>query len=281
MEIRARENRISFGSLNSPVKNFRIMTTRGKLHVQEVRLKEKSHEFAFKISKFFNDNFVEVSTDPQWKEFLKPENKLQYYGQNQRYANSLKNLFKHDDGNTTVLLARDGNNNIKAGIISSTFRETPALSDSQLFYIDALAVDKDFRGENIGKRLLDKVLDSARKTGTQKNNKSLFTDAVLAGYENAVPFYEKAGFRELSCDTYKKALFYKELKKVRDDIPKYARLMYLPLDETAKRFYDRITLAKVSICNYKCVCKEVLNTLSDLFLEPFNKFFNCFFHKLF
>ena len=261
MRVEQQKTRPSFGSLNSPIKNFRINTPMGRLYVQEIRLKEKSIDFAYKISKFFNDNFIDGSTDPLWKKYLKPEKALQYHGKNQRYANYLKNLFKNDDGNTTILLARDGKNDIKAAILTLSYNETPTLKDSKLFNMEALAVDKAYRNQHIGQRLIEKVLESARKTVNKKTGTPQFSDAIMTGYEKAVPLYKKLGFRELEQDTYKKRLFYKELTKERDDIPQYVKLLYMPLDNTAQRFYERVNVLKIHLNNFK---ESILNLFEKI-----------------
>lgn len=75
---------------------------------------------------------------------------------------------------------------------------------------------------------------------TMRSAKNAFTDAVLTGYNKAVPFYKKLGFKVLPKDTKQKKYFYKELQKERDDIPTYTQIMYKPLQEKSQRFYDRI-----------------------------------------
>lgn len=259
MKILRKENNISFGSLNNPIKHFRIHTPKGRLNVNEYRLKPKSVNFSFDVSKFFNDNFLENSTDPLWKEYLKPENKLRYLGKNQRYAKYLRDVFKNDDGNTTLLIARDSQNKIKAAVLSLGFDEPVSLVDPKLCNLEAIAVDKDFRGFHIGKRLLEKTLQSAQNA---------FTDVVLTAYEKAIPFYEKMGFKILPQNTVKTDFFYKEIQKERDDIPKYVQIMSKPLRSDEQRFYDRVQPTasfrlKSLIRDYNSRIKKVFNRKSD------------------
>lgn len=237
-----RVDNVYFSSLNNPVKRFKIYTPKGKLHVEEVRLKDKSVKFSYNISKFINDNFIDGSCDPLWKDYLKPENSLLYIGKNERYAKYLRDIFKTDDGNTTLLIAKDSQNNIKAAALSLSFNDVPSLKDSRLCSVDALAVDRDYRKFSVGKILMNKSLKSAQQA---------FTDAVLTGYNKAVPFYKKLGFEILPEDTAKKRFFYSEICKTREDIPEYTQIMYMPLQPDADRFYDRISLPlKDSVCEF-------------------------------
>lgn len=247
MKIQSTDN-ISFTSLNNPVKKFNIFTPKGKLHVQEVRLKEKSVDFSFNISKFINENFIDGASDPLWKEFLKPEKEILLSGKNERYAKYLRDVFKNDDGNTTLLLARDGQNWIKGAILSLTYNDPASLYDPKLCNIEAVCVDKDYRGFGVGKKLMEKTMQSA---------KNAFTDAVLTGYNKAVPFYKKLGFQILTQDSRKNMYFYKELQKEREDIPRYTQLMFKPLQPKNQRFYERIKPENPVIAFFKNLKKQI------------------------
>lgn len=230
MQIKRFDN-TNFTSLKNPVKCFYVNTPKGKLYVEEVRLSKKNPDDAMKVSEFFNKNFIDGSSDPLWKEYLLPYNKKQFEEKNKRYASYLTNIFEHDDGNTTLLLARDYFNKIRGAVFSQTYNDPESLYDKKLCNIEALAVEKDYRHSNLGKSLMEKTMRSA---------KNAFTDAVLTGYNKAVPFYKKLGFKVLPKDTKQKKYFYKELQKERDDIPTYTQIMYKPLQEKSQRFYDRI-----------------------------------------
>lgn len=226
----------TFGSRFCPVYNFRLNTPKGELLLREVRLKEKSIHLSNKISKFFNDNFIDGSIDPLWKEYALAQKQKVYKEKNVRFANYLRDVFKFDDGHTTLLVAFDKKNRIKAAVMGMTFNDSKVFKDARLYSIDALAVDKSFRGFGIGKLLLDKVLWCVEKS---------HTDVVLTGYEKAIPFYKKNGFVIFNPDNKKKQAFYEEIKRDRDDIPRYTKVLTKPLDLEKDRFYERINILSI------------------------------------
>lgn len=226
-------SKTTFGSKLFPVRNFRIITPKGDLLIREIRLKEKSNHFSNKISKFFNDNFIDGATDPLWKKYAEPRMKQAYQEKNARYAKYLRDVFKMDDGHTTLLVALDKKNRIKAAAMGMTFNESKAFYDPRLYSLDALAVDKQFRGLGIAQILLNNVLGCVEKS---------HTDVVLTGYEKAIPFYKKNGFSIFNPDNKKKQAFYEEIKRERDDIPRYTKVMTKPLDLKKERFYERINI---------------------------------------
>lgn len=226
----------SFSSRLRPVRNFRVVTPKGELLIREVRLKENSFHFSSKISKFFNDNFIEGSTDPIFKEYAKPQMQQQYQENNAQFAKYLRDVFNKDDGHTTLLVALDKKNRIKAAIMGLTFNESKAFKDPRLYSIDSLAVDKKFRGLGIAKILLNRVLACVEKS---------HTDVVLTGFDKAIPFYKKMGFFLFNPDNKKKQVFYEEIVSKRDDIPRYTKVLTKPLDIEKERFYDRLNVLSV------------------------------------
>lgn len=64
------------------------------------------------------------------------------------------------------------------------------LTDIKTLYIDDLCVDENIRGQHIGKRLYDSVLEFARKEGCYN-----VTLNVWSCNETAMRFYEKCGLK--------------------------------------------------------------------------------------
>ncbi len=223
----------SFGSRNIPIMPFEIKTPKGKLFVQEMSLGDFKNNGDFQeLSKFFIDNFIDGSTDPGWKWYLNPKHESGYKNRIKRFSIFCKELFKNDDGNTTFLVAKDKQNKIKAGAISCTCDELPPfVNNSNIFYLDSLAVDKKYRNNGVGKTLLEKTLTTSKG----------YTDAVLTGYNKAVPLYKKLGFKNLQEIGFQN----KDVKKIwdivredRDDIPRHTQLMTKVLDEKASRWWE-------------------------------------------
>ena len=221
----------SFGSVNCPVKSFQIQTTADELVVKEMTAADcEAQVETYKLAKFFTDNFIDGSVDPSWMRYKDPENSDCYKIQIKNMMHFIHHVFAKDDGNSTILVARDSENNVRGGIIGCGFDEFKGLEDPKTYYIDSFAVDKAFRKNKVGTILMNKSLETT---------KGLFTDAILAGYNKAVPMYSKFGFKLMDISNPEARAVFERVRKERGDIPKYTQLMELTLDENATRWWKR------------------------------------------
>lgn len=225
------QNDICFGSKNRPVKAFEISTKQGKLFVNEMNALDcSSEEEVYNISKFFIDNFIESSTHPGWKVYKEPSNKDLYERRINAYGNSLKDIFAKDDGNSTVLVAKDANNKVKAGVVAYSYNEVKELEDPKTFYFRSLAVDKQYRRNNIATILMNKTFETT---------KGLFTDALLSAYNKAVPLYLKLGFKKPNINNPVIKAVVDKACEHDTSVPKYSKFMSKILDENATRWWKR------------------------------------------
>lgn len=159
----------SFGSLNRPVESFSIFTRKGELRVTELNKRNMTFDKLFKTAVLFNRNFNDALGEKE----LNPTKGAT------RVANLYKRFFKNDDGNTTLLVARNKKGGIKAAVLS--YRS----ADGESLYVDSIATDRDYRGCGIGKILLDKVIETGE---------GIFGKVMLFAYKSAYGFYLKDGF---------------------------------------------------------------------------------------
>lgn len=230
--VNIKQNQTSFGSQNRPVKSFTINTPQGKINVSEMKTQENySEEEIHSISKFFIDNYIEGSTNPGWKKYAKPANKDQYEKRVLSFADFLKKVLKNDDGNTTILVGKDNTNKVRAGIIGFSFTNIKGLEDSTTYYFNSMGVDKQYRGNNIGTILMKKTLNTT---------KGIYTDALLTGYNKALPLYSRLGFtRPDITNPQIKAVVEKAIGNS-TIIPKYAKFMHKVLNPKETRWWERV-----------------------------------------
>ena len=103
-------------------------------------------------------------------------------------AEQLEEIFR--DNRRPVFVLADENDRV-LGYAFCVFQEHPGdniLTDIRTLYIDDLCVDEDCRGQHIGKRLYEHVLDFARK-----NDCYNVTLNVWNCNESAMKFYQKCG----------------------------------------------------------------------------------------
>lgn len=226
-------NKISFKSQNVPIEPFSIKAGQDELFVKELTSFDLVPEAErYNISKFFIDNFIDGSEDPEWKMLSVPENGNLYEKQIVKYKDFMCELFAGKDKNRTILLSRNPSGDVKAGIIAFSFvNEIKGLDDPKSFYIESIAVDKAYRNKGVATNLINKILETT--TG-------IFSDALLTGYNKAVPLYKKLGFKTLNTKNQQIALILKEIIKTRDDIPDYTTFMTKILDPKAQRWWKRL-----------------------------------------
>lgn len=229
----------SFTSLNNPIRNFRMKTSNGIVNVQEfTEFDSMLFDRLGELSKFLIDSFIEGSSSPKWKKYKKPKYKDAYQSRVGRFNYVIKNVFEQDDGNSNILIARSKKGNIVGAIITYTLREVKGLKDQKTLYIDSLGVDKKFRHNNIAKKLIEKVLEAG---------KDVYADGMVTSCNNAVPFYEKLGFKRADINNPIVKMYQDILSKKRSDIPKYTKLMDIPL-EGNQRWWERLS---GKILNYR------------------------------
>lgn len=223
---------INFGSKNRPVKSFKINTSQGELIVNEMKPNEVHMEEEFhNMGKFFVDNLIDGSTHPGWKKYLRPKNKNKYENRINEFSKFFNDLLKFDDPNTTILIAKNNKDEIKAGIVACRYYDIKKIEDSKTLHIYSLAVDKTYRGKGVATVLANKTLDAA---------KGFFTDAILMSYNKAIPLYSKLGFCRPDATN-------PQIKSIVDiftaenaSIPRYAKLMSKIIDKKDSRWWERM-----------------------------------------
>lgn len=176
-------NQLTFKSKNCPIEPFVIQTKLGPLKVEELSKKElkKASDFNFHIN---------LEVFPDWQQSYNIANAEQrnYWMQ----LNEKKHAYILNKGgdNSTILVAKDAENNFKAFFSLVKFDE---FKDSKVIdvttgHLDECLIDAKYRGQGIGKIILDKLLTTAD---------GHFTDVVAESFNKALGFYKRAGFKEL------------------------------------------------------------------------------------
>lgn len=221
MEINSR-NSVSFTSFNNPIKPFKVMTRHGEVCFREVNYRFRPHNgFYRKLATFFIDIFADTSSHPFWKSLRKPLSNKPVY---EEYINDDMKKYKLSLSNndTTILIGRDKKKNIVAALYSKQLKESMILRDFETLYLDSIAVDKNYRGDNLGKIMLQKLCESS---------KNKFTDIFLVAYKEAMGFYQKNGFSFLNIFRPEEQFVISEMAKVRIDYPEYSEFMSKKLND--------------------------------------------------
>lgn len=205
---------INFGSINHPINAFRLKTNKGNIIFNEIKLDQKiDHKNLKEIASFFLDNFAAQSTHPFWKKCRKkaPEYDYNVYREYRRdnLINPIKDLYKNPDA--TILIGRKKNNKIAAAIVVDPLNISQNIKDKNTLYLDLLAVDKNYRKNNVAKNLIEKIFSTT---------KGRYRDCLLIAYNESVPFYQKIGF-----DYLQNNKLINELAKHRIDYPEYASFL--------------------------------------------------------
>lgn len=224
---------LNFKSLNNPVKPFKVQTSEGEISFKEINYNKKPRKPLLKeVSTFFLDNFAATSSHPYWEKCRKggeqfDEDEYDFFIEcdMDNYKKTLENP------DTTVLLGRDKGHKLVSAVFAHPLEETPIINDDNTLYIDSIAVDKKYRGNNVGKKVLENVIEST---------KNRYTDTFLVAYNESVPFYEKDGFKKLDSNDKNQKAVIENLAETRKDFPQYASFMTKPIDEIQSRWYDRL-----------------------------------------
>lgn len=170
----------SFHSRNFPVNSFKIVTKKGELLVNELKLGVNvDSSLKGEIADFFNGNLY--TDNPVMAFFVKLANRS-------RLKKDIERLISSDKGNSTILVARDCKNKIHAAIMTNEFQCINNIRDTKTCLLDALAVSLDYRKHKVGNLLMEKCMEPMQNA---------YTDIFVYAKNSAVPFYKKLGFESL------------------------------------------------------------------------------------
>ncbi len=225
------QNSPLFTSRLNPIKPSTIKTKWGKLTISEATKSEYSQKgFAEKLSRFFSNNFASNTDDPCWLIYNDKSQKNIKSLMIKTFANNIQSILKNDDGNMTLLLAKDKYNKIQGACLSYGYNLTDNCQKYTL-YIDSICVNKPFRGFKLGNIMLNKTLNASEK--------SKFTDVFLTGEKKAAGFYTKNGFSELNPTDKNQKKVINLIAEDRSDYPQYIQLFSKPLKPEQPRWYDK------------------------------------------
>ena len=225
---------VSFKSALRPVQPFIVKTNKGNIYFKEINYnKPLKKKLLHEISVFFLDNFASTSSHPFWKKCKKnaPAFDKEIYNAyiKENLIDTIVSKLKTPD--TTLMIGRNTKKNISAAIFTNPLNLTSFVKENNTLYIDLLAVHPKYRGNNIGRQLLTRIIDSSQNR---------FTDAFLVAYNESVPFYEKLGFKNLENKTYNQQIITDSLARERKDYPVYASFMTKPINKETSRWYNRM-----------------------------------------
>ena len=195
--INNNQNRIlSFGSKNCPIEPFTIQTTKSPLFVEEMPNKD--------IWKTLNFEFDCLTTSvAAWEPYKNCSKAHRSY-----FLSYLGKFLKHcrdkNDGNSTILIAKDLNNDVKALFNLQSLDKSiiAEVDDPKTAYINDCFVDAQYRSQGVGQKIIDKNLKTAD---------GRFSDILLTADNKAINFYKRVGFSALDTTN-------PEIKKVSDYI---------------------------------------------------------------
>lgn len=172
----------NFKSKNCPVKPFSIQTKNGLLTVEEMKMQDLN-----KTASFLFDSMKNLITK---RIYLKKPSGINQFMYRKYLKNLLIHCFEKEDGNSTILIAKDSKNKIKAITDLQSFDEIDVLAkngfkDAQTGYIQDCYTATEYRNQGIGKIMLDKILATAD---------GQFSDIFVCSENSSVNFYKKLGF---------------------------------------------------------------------------------------
>jgi len=223
-------NNINFGSIQNPIRPFKVTTKPETLTVSEIDYsKDLTPKFIKKITKFFLDNFSVETNDEFWLRYRKGtlEEKLKHIKLFEKYYSSIFNNEKNKP-NLTLLLATDKKGNIQGACLTYGNHEIPGTFDSTL-YVDSMATNKKYRGQKLAQSMLEASLSA---------NKNTYTDVYLTSANAANPFYEKMGFVKLNPNSLKEKRVLDYIERTRRDYPEHITPYYKPLQLEKPRWYE-------------------------------------------
>lgn len=150
----------------------------------------------------------------------------------ENFVSYLRHIIKNDDGNMTLLLAKDKRSKIQGACLSYGYDLVDGSKD-YILYVDSIAVNKTFRGAKLGKKMMQKTIEA------NKDNSS-FTDVFLVGEKGALGFYKKLGFVNLIKKDPAQCKVSNFIALDREDYPKYVDFLTLPLKPEQPRWYSKV-----------------------------------------
>lgn len=181
--MQIKNNNLSFGSRNYPIKPFKIQTKRGDLLVEEL-----TEQDGWKAAKFAIDCTLNSIPPYTYGSNIDPISKLINTA---LFKLSDKLTLGKKDGNSTIIVAKDSKGKIKAFISMSSIgkiRKCPKEACAKIGYGNDILVDRDYRNMGVGQVLSDKIMQAA---------KGHFTDIIIPANYGAINFHQRNGFEEL------------------------------------------------------------------------------------
>lgn len=217
----------TFKSRAYPIKKFVIATPHGRLTVSEASRRDyRKRRFLEKLTKMLCRNYATLTNDPGWLMFNDPSMANECNRYVKHYTKDIQKRLNTNDENITLLLAKDRKNKVQGVCFAYGMDSVPGSGDA--CYIEALAVNKPYRGHKVGRYMMEAVLNSAKNT---------FTDAFLTGEILAKGFYERLGFKTLSHSDYSQRTVAQYIARQRFDYPKYIEFFTKPLQENKPRWF--------------------------------------------
>ncbi len=224
-------NNITFTSRNNPVPNFEIKTNKGILKVEEISTKDKKiDKETIDATDFFVYNFATNTKDPSFLKYLDMP-KSEYKKSIKKFSNYMKNMFNQDDGNLTYLIAKDSKGNVQARCITKSLDDFGGISDKNTLCVDSVAVNKEYRGNNVGSIMVNKIIEQS---------KDQFKDIFLVADNCAVPSYKKGWkLEEFKPENENQEKVFNIIKEERPDYPEYVTFMHKPINTESSRWWER------------------------------------------
>lgn len=181
MRVENTNNNIFFGSKNCPIKPFAIKTKQGDLFVEELQKKDR-----YKAAKF--QFFCTVNSIPKFEQYRHISN-VENLVNISDFMDKNREILHKKDGNSTILVAKDSDGEIKAffslGNFDRVYGESNKPKDIKTGFIHDCLLDEKYRNEGVGQVLLEKLL---------KTVQGYFSDVLLWANNKAFSFYKRSGF---------------------------------------------------------------------------------------
>lgn len=175
-------NNYSFGSKNCPIKPFALQTKEGQLFVEEIAKKDinKASTFVFDCTV---TSIPPYKDEPKWN-FI--DRLFSIVNFNEHYHR----ILRQKDKNSTILIAKDSNNKVKAFFSMESFNKiydkNGKPKDINVGFIPDCLIDEKYRNEGLGSILLDKLIRTVE---------GYYSDVLLTANNAAISFYKKNGFK--------------------------------------------------------------------------------------
>ncbi len=231
----------NFTSRANPVVPFVKDTKFGKIQISEIDYdRDITPKFVRQLTHFFCKNFSLDTPDPYWQQYkslnlIKRFNLFKYCFR--YYADKLAKSERPE--HVTLLIAKDENNKLQGACLAYACDEVPGAINSAL-YLDSVASAKKYRGEGLGKIMMQKIHEANAKS---------FGDCFLTAAIESRGFYEKLGYKHLDINDPEQAAVIEYIAKNRGDYPKYMEPYNLPLNKDSKKWFTESAEAIKSLEN--------------------------------